>query len=376
MITEANRRGPVMAEKGEKGADVTQEEVDLAYKFFLGEGEPDPSVRAVLKKVGRGSNGTILKMLKISKATYKEVKTTTLSLPVEIQQVILRAMDKEVTEARAGLEVELTKTRIDLDDMADDNERQAKEIKNYIAAVELLEAKVQQQLGVNSQLEKAVADARQSAEETRQSAEKEIALAREEAEREVDAAKAETDRVRGEAEAARTELAKALLRLEALPRLEKEIDRLQADLKEEQEARHKSSEAAAVALARVEELNIYRSKAESLEKDLESAREGLAKATQEAALATDRNKAHEAVIAEGKAAIARLRDAEEKLALRLEAEQSKRMDAEKELAALRALKELADAKGMPGKDGKATDNESPLNDPPFDKNGKPTKSDK
>jgi hypothetical protein len=62
--------------------------------------------------------------------------------------------------------------------------------------------------------------------------------------------------------------------------------------------------------------------------------------------------------------------------LRLEAEQSKRIDAEKELAALRALKELADAKELSRKDGKAKDNEGPLNDPPFNKDGKPTRSDK
>jgi hypothetical protein len=275
----------------EKGADVTQEEVDLAYKAFLSEGEPDPSVRAVLKRIGRGSNGTILKMLKIAKATYKEVKTTTLSLPVEIQQVILRAMDKEVAEARAALETELGKTRQDCDDLADDNERQANEIKKHLVTIAELEARLQQQLGVNSQLEKAVADAKQQAEETRLAAEKEIDLARDEATREVETAKAETDRIRVEAEAARTELAKALLRLEALPRLEKESDQLREELRAEAERRHAAERDAAVSKERSDGLDKMVARIPDLETRLQKEAALRASAEQSLALCQQKSEA-------------------------------------------------------------------------------------
>lgn len=73
-----------------------------------------------------------------------------------------------------------------------------------------------------------------------------------EVEAERDTARQEGTAERHAAETARTELAKARLRLEAMPRLEKEIDELRHELESERQARFAAVQSAAVAEAKLE----------------------------------------------------------------------------------------------------------------------------
>lgn len=68
------------------------------------------------------------------------------------------------------------------------------------------------------------------------------------------AARAETGRERQAAEAARTELAKAQLRLEAVPRIESDVARLRGEIEAERLARIEAERLAAVLTAKLEAL--------------------------------------------------------------------------------------------------------------------------
>ncbi len=102
---------------------------------------------------------------------------------------------------RTELEAELAAVKGDRDALADDNEAQAGELEQQSAQLDALEATTQQQTGRIAQMQTDLANAVE-------------AVARE----------------RGMAEQARQSLAKAELRLEALPRIETELERMRAAL--------------------------------------------------------------------------------------------------------------------------------------------------
>ena len=77
------------------------------------------------------------------------------------------------------------------------------------------------------------------------------------------AAKDDADRERKAAEAARTELAKALLRLEAMPRLEVDLAALRAELDKERQGRVTAEQQAAVLTAKLEAATDRAGKAEA-----------------------------------------------------------------------------------------------------------------
>lgn len=130
----------------------------------------------------------------------------------------------------------------------------------------------------------------------------------------------ETEDHRAAAETARTALAKAELRLEAMPRLEAELARLQAENKVLADERQKAREAAARAEARAEELAVYRGKADALEKDLASTQKALAAAEKTAAVDAERARMLER---SETAAVKAHADQLETLRSRIEAEESR-----------------------------------------------------
>lgn len=128
-----------------------------------------------------------------------------------------------VTRARTTLETELADQQQEAADLATENERQVLENDSQSEVIETLRAEVSKHQGRAGQLE---AD---------------LAAARDEASRE-----------RSGAELARTEVAKAQLRLEAMPRMEADLVAARAALDAERLARVAAEQSAAVMNAKLE----------------------------------------------------------------------------------------------------------------------------
>jgi chromosome segregation ATPase len=183
-----------------------------------------PTSRAVRERLGNtGSMGTINKLLGRWKSGQERQISAALVLPPALQRVLLEFMDNELTAARTTLEAELAEQQQEAADLATENERQVIENDAQAETIELLRADVATHQGRAGQLES------------------DLAVARDEAVRE-----------RAGAELARTELAKAQLRLEAMPRLEADLVAVRAVLENERTARQVAEQSAAVLAAKLE----------------------------------------------------------------------------------------------------------------------------
>ena len=183
-----------------------------------------PTSRAVRERLGNtGSMGTINKLLGRWKSGQERQVSAALVLPPALQRVLLEFMDHELTGARTALEAELADQQQEAADLATENERQVVETESQAEAIELLRAEVSKHQGRAGQLDS------------------DLVVARDEAARE-----------RSGAELARTELAKAQLRLEAMPRLESDLVVVRGVLETERAARVAAEQAAAVLTAKLE----------------------------------------------------------------------------------------------------------------------------
>lgn len=183
-----------------------------------------PKSRAVRERLGdTGSMGTINRHLQSWKKGQERKVSAALMLPPALQRVMLEFMDDELTSARTMLEAELADQQQEASDLATENERQVIENESQSDTIELLRAEVSVHQGRAGQLES------------------DLVVAREDAARE-----------RSGAELARTELAKAQLRLEAMPRLEADLVAVRASLDTERAARVTAEQAAAVLTAKLE----------------------------------------------------------------------------------------------------------------------------
>jgi|GEM_PF-583077 len=183
-----------------------------------------PTSRAVRERLGNtGSMGTINKLLGRWKSGQERQVSAALVLPPALQRVLLEFMDNELTAARTTLETELADQQQEAADLATENERQVIENDVQAETIELLRSEVAAHQGRAGQLET------------------DLTASREEAVRE-----------RSGAELARTELAKAQLRLEAMPRLEADLVAVRDVLETERLARVTAEQAAAVLTAKLE----------------------------------------------------------------------------------------------------------------------------
>ena len=183
-----------------------------------------PTSRAVRERLGNtGSMGTINKLLGRWKSGQTRQISAALVLPAGLQRVLLEFIDAELTAARATLEAELADQQQEALDLATENERQVIENESQTQAIESLQAEVSKHEGRAGQLES------------------DLAVSRDEAARE-----------RSGAELARTELAKAQLRLEAMPRLEADLVAVRGVLDAERAARQQAEQQAAVLAAKLE----------------------------------------------------------------------------------------------------------------------------
>lgn len=180
--------------------------------------------RAVRERLGNtGSMGTINKLLGRWKAGQDQQGRVELVLPPALQHALLDFMEKELKRAREPLDAEIDFHRQEAADLSTENERQVIENEAQFETIELLRAEVSIHQGRAGQLES------------------DLAVARDEAARE-----------RSGAELARTELAKAQLRLEAMPRLEADLVAVRGVLETERDARVAAEQQAAVLAAKLE----------------------------------------------------------------------------------------------------------------------------
>lgn len=208
-------------------ATITQEQVNAAADAIRASGSK-PTARAVRDHLGTGSMATVLKLLQVWQAGQVKPAAQDVTLPAQMQRYLVDFVGQEVAAARADLQADLAAAQQAQADLIAEAERQASTINGLTEELDQANSDKAEQAGKLGQMET------------------DLATAREEAIRE-----------RQAAEVARTELAKAQLRLEALPRIEAEADRLRAELEIERTARVAAEQSAAVFAARMEEIKAH-----------------------------------------------------------------------------------------------------------------------
>lgn len=212
-------------------SSITQAQVDAAADAIKAEGGR-PSSRNLRERLGTGSMGTLHRMLQHWQDSQARQIETTLTLPPAMQRAILDFLGQEIAAAKAGLEASLAESRQAAADLATENERQGEQIERQTTALAELTAENATQRGRSEQLDA------------------ETVRTKREAAVQVEAAEARAHSERQAREAAQVALAKAELRLEALPRLEDESNRRQMALDTERLARTDAERLAATAEAK------------------------------------------------------------------------------------------------------------------------------
>ncbi|MBN3783265.1 mucin-associated surface protein [Burkholderia sp. Ac-20345] len=220
--------------------NITQEQVSKVAKQITDEGGR-PTARAIREQLGTGSMATVLKFFQAWQNAQVRPAEAPVALPQSLQRGLLEFVAAEVERSKAELQADLEIANQANADLILESERQAAIVENLTATLE------------SAYAEKAELSGR---------------LAQVEAER--DEARNEAAAERAAAESARTDLAKALLRLEAMPRLEEDLKAVRDALEKERAARVKAEQEAAVAAAKSE---AAREAQHVLERTLEEARQ-------------------------------------------------------------------------------------------------------
>lgn len=206
-----------------RDATITQEQVSAAAESIKANGGKVGS-RAVREMLGSGSMGTILKFVQVWQAGQERKSE---AIDDSIDPAIVRAISNQIAakvqEATANATASLADLQSDTTTIIAENERQAAELDTVTTMLAKLTEQNAAQAGRIEQLE------------------------------------AEASRITSElvterqaVEVARINLAKAELRLEAVPRIEAEIVQVRAELATERTRSAEQHEAAAVAIARFE----------------------------------------------------------------------------------------------------------------------------
>lgn len=201
---------------------ITFEQVAAAADSIKADGRK-PTNRSVREVLGTGSMATILKFLQQWQGGQVHTTESPVVLPAGLQRALVDFIGQEVAGAKATLQADLVDAQQSNADLIAESERQASTIEIQAEALETIQAEKAELVGRLSQVE---SDLTKSG-----------------------------DDVAGErhaAEHARTELAKAQLRLEAVPRIEAEIEKIRAELLETRTQAAELHEAAAVATAKLE----------------------------------------------------------------------------------------------------------------------------
>ncbi|WP_321874622.1 DNA-binding protein [Burkholderia ubonensis] len=202
--------------------NITQDQVSRAAESIRDAGER-PTARAIRERLGTGSMATVLKFFQAWQDVQVKPAETPVALPPALQRGLLDFVAAEVERSRIELRADLDIANQSNADLILEAERQALLVENLTASLESVHAEKAELAGRLGQIE---------------------------AER--DAARHDASSERAAAESARTDLAKALLRLEAMPRLEKDLADARRDLDAERAVRVTAEQASAVAAAKLE----------------------------------------------------------------------------------------------------------------------------
>lgn len=171
---------------------------------------------------------TVLRLLQNWQKGQGRAPESTVALPAALQRALVDFIAQEVASAKLSLEQDLVSAQQTQNELIDENESQSADIQELQNSLEDLKALHRQLEGRCAQLTMDLESARRAAETQRQAA-----------------------------ESARTEVAKLMLRLEGVPRLEAELDRLKEDLDAEREVRVAAEQSSAVAVAKQEQNQIW-----------------------------------------------------------------------------------------------------------------------
>lgn len=228
-------------------ASITQEQVNAAANALRAAGTK-PSVRAVRKESGDiGSPATVLRMLNEWKGNQVKVPEVPLALPAPMQRVLADHLAQLVAEGKVELSAELAEQQLNTD-LGMENERLHSQVEELHAELAACQS---ERDSLTGRAEQQDAD--------------------------LQVARAEAEQERNAAASVSTDLAKALLRLEALPRLEDDLKAARAAVEKERADRVTAEQASAVATARLEGEKRARERVE-LELHAVSAREEQANA--------------------------------------------------------------------------------------------------
>lgn len=219
-------------------ATITAEQVAAAADAIKAAGGK-PNARTVREALGTGSMATVLKFLQQWQGGQVRTAESPVVLPTGLQRALVDFIGQEVAGAKANLQADIVDAQQSNADLIAESERQASTIEIQAEALESIQAEKAELVGRLSQVESDLAKSGDNLAAERQAA-----------------------------ETARVELAKAELRLEAVPRIEAEIEKIRAELHEARAQAAELHEAAAVAIAKLEAETSARDKAE---KQLEAA---------------------------------------------------------------------------------------------------------
>lgn len=244
-------------------ATITYDQVVRYAEAIKAEGGK-PTPRQIRDRHGSGSFGTIHKLFQQWESTQALAIEAALSLPPSVQRAILEFVRHELSVGRADLEERLCQATTSAEDLATENERQAALIDEQLVTIESLRGEKAALAGRLAEIETAIGTHREDA-----------------------------VRERLAAEAARTEVAKLMLRLEGLPRLEAELAELRKEYQLIDRSRQEIEKELAVSGAAYQSLQLSKSEAvASLQGRLAEAQEELrAVSVQLQAAQTERFKA-------------------------------------------------------------------------------------
>lgn len=208
-------------------ATVTQNSVFSAAEALEARGDK-VSVRAVRDYLGGGSPNAVAPLLAAWRAKRPVVAAAEIQLDPRIGQLIAEQVKVAAGESAKRADERASEAEDTLSLCQQEAEELGEQLQSALKSLDESRAKGEQQAGTIGELRE------------------EIERSRKDAEEEVDEAQARADRERESAEAARTALAKAELRMEALPRLEREIEQLRVALTEAQAGRQQAEQQAAV----------------------------------------------------------------------------------------------------------------------------------
>lgn len=184
-----------------------------------------PSVSLVMEEHGSGSRGTVHRLLREWEASQQQSIVPSAVLPAPIQAALLKLIGEEKSAATLPLTEKLTQSEHAADELARENERLADAIAEFREEAASLQAALANGEGRFASLEAELAESREAAARERQAA-----------------------------EAARTDLAKAQLRLEGLPAIQQDLADARALVELERERRIAAEQNHAIAIAQRDSL--------------------------------------------------------------------------------------------------------------------------